>query len=609
MNTTIVVRPDMHVTIQEQEVQDPIEVWADGLDSKSIFDIDVLHRLENAGDAITHGRIRRAVRARAKTLGVKMGDIDSHLKECGVDSYQKIQSAKQVTQQSSLTSPTGFDYTPFLYLDKQGHPTGVKQNETYEYLKKTVPMMVFHKKPYIYEGGVFVRDTDGIKDGVRIRQKIEEIIYPPLRTARIKNLIYDRVVQDPTLIVDEVNTYPLTLINFRNGMYDVVNKCWYAHDPRYRSLNQIPHVYDPNRTYEGGLVEKFLNETLDKPGQKELFLEFIGITMTPNPQIFNFLMLNGQGGNGKSVLLKMFDAVIGKRNLTHVGLDDIAEDKFSKIRLLGMLGNSCGDLRTDRISDCQNLKMLTGNDGLTGQYKGVDSEEFDNYAKLIFSVNGVPKIIGEGSDAVYRRMMVLTIDHKPSKIDLNLSKKLERQIDYFLGLCVKACEQFYARGGFVKCEDSDKAVIRARYNSSSVDAFLAIECYERGDRDDKIERTTLYRAYEQFCEEEGRIKKSARDFYKTLQDKGFDTEFKSNGIRYIRGIKHVPSPEEILKHATVPSVPYIEPVQERVMSDGSIMGMSREQIVEHLSKLQQVQAEVTRQVSALMALMNDNNVR
>ena len=603
-------KSDALMEMREQEEKDELQAWVDSLDENALYSPDVINRLADAGDAITHGRIKRALKDRAKALGINKTDYEGTLKGCGVAQYKPKPQETQEAQRIWYRGPGSIDYRKFTNVDAKGNPVSVKQNEVFEHIKKHVRIMIFHKKPYIYEYGVFVQDTDGIIDGTRIRKKIEELIYPDLRTARIKDMIYNRIVQDPDLVVGkyDVNDYPVTWINFRNGMYDVTTGIMHEHSPKYRSINQIPYWYDDKEKYEGDVVERFLNETFTKPGQRELFEEFCGVAMTPNPRIFNFLMLNGQGGNGKSVLIQMFDEIIGERNATHLGLDEIAKDRFASIRMLGMLANSCGDLRTDRIEDCQNLKRLTGNDRMTGQYKGINSEEFSSYAKLLFSVNGIPKIIGEGSDAVYRRMMVLTIDHKPQTVDINLGDKLKKQRFYFLDLCVKACRRFYTQGGFTKCKDSDDAVIRARYNSSSVDAFLALCGYEHGDRDDKIVKTALYSAYKDFCEEEGRIAKSNRDFYKTLQDKGFDTEARSGGTRYVRGIKRVPGPEEVWLTATapgMPDIPYTPPVQESIQDDGSIMGMSREQIAEHVKKLQEVQAQISAQMNALMALLTE----
>lgn len=603
-------RADAEAAMHEQEEQDELEAWAASLNRDALYSPDVIQRLKDAGDAITHGRIKRALKDRAKALGIAKGDYESLLSGCGVARY-KERKEKQEAQRNNFKAPNGLDYSKFLNFDAYGNPVSVRQNEVYEHIKRHVRILIFHKKPYIYEHGVYMQDTDGIVDGTRIRKRIEELIYPDLRTARIKDMIYNRVIQDPELIVEkyDVNDYPVTWINFQNGFYDVTDGSWHDHDPKYKSINQIPFTYSDRMEYKGDVVEKFLNETFTKPGQREVFEEFCGIAMTPNPAIQKFLMLNGQGGNGKSVLIKMFDSVLGDRNTTHIGLEEIAKDRFMAIRMLGMLGNSCGDIRTDRIEDCKYLKQLTGDDRMTGQYKGVNSEEFSSYAKLLFSVNGVPKIIGEGSDAVYRRMMVLTIDHKPKTVDINLSKKLEAQRGYLIDLCVKACARFYRQGGFTKCKDSDDAVLRARYNSSSVDAFLAVKGYVKGDEHDRIERKDLYEQYVLFCNEEGRMAKSARDFYKMLQDKGYDTEFKSAGRRYVRYIRYVPSPETVIATATVPEVPYTAPVQERMTADGGVAGMSREQIVEHVKKLQAVQAQISEQMNALMALLSDGNDR
>ena len=561
-----------------------------------------------------YGEIKRLITAKAMELRCA-GDVKRIFTELEKRVKDEQMQERRESIRKRLNGPNGIDYSLFLSFNARGEISGVQQNTVYEYLKANTNIMVFNRKPYVYSNGVYKLDDEGMRTGANIKTKIAELIFPPYRTADVIDKIFRRITGDADLITTKANRYPKSWINFRNGFYDVSTGEWHEHDPKYYSLNQIPWEYHPEEKCEGNLIEDFLNYALYRENARELFLEFAGCAMTPNPNFQNFLMFTGQGGNGKSVLIKLFDALIGGPNLTHLGLTQITSDRFSTVRLLGKLANSCGDLKTESVKDCQKLKMATGGDGLTGEYKGVDSFEFDSYAKLLFSINEIPKIIGEDSDAIFRRMLVLTVDRKPKAVDINLVDKLMKQMPYFVNLCVEACRRLYERGAFIECPDSVSNVENARMYSNSVDAFIADMC-EKGPLA-KITRTSLYEEYEKYCKEEGKIPKAKTQFYEVLRNKGFE-ERKSNGKRFILGITVKPTgmmnPEPV-KNENVPefaSAPEMAPVQMTIVQNeasGEVraQGMSDEQIVEQIRKLQEAQEKINQQLQILLGEVGNRN--
>ena len=548
-------------------------------------------------NAIRNAIIERAVQLRCAT----------DVRKLIVETERRLKAEekrKQVAEQlKKMVGEDGTDCSRFLKFNGKGEIVGIDQNAVFEHLTSHVDIMVYNRKPYVYEGGVFKLDNDGIKAGTKIKSRIGKLIPPQYRTGDIIEKIYKRIVQEDSLIARKTNEHPSSWINFKNGFFDVKTGEWHEHDPKYHSLNQIPWEYDPETKCDGSLVEEFLDYALYRENAKELFLEYVGWAMTPNSNFQRFLMFTGQGGNGKSVLIKLFDRVIGADNLTHLSLSQISADKFSTARLLGKLANSCGDLKTESVKDCQKLKTVTGGDGLNGEYKGVDSFEFDSYAKLLFSVNEIPRIIGEDSDAVFRRMLVLTVDRKPQKEDVELNEKLAKQIPYFLKLCVDACRRLYERGSFIECPNSAENVMNARLDSNSVDSFIAEVC-ETGKKCE-VSRPLLYEEYEKYCKEEGKIPKAKTQFFAILRNKGY-TERKTDGKRLFVGIAIKPEGRWSIPAVgvTAPKFPEMPPVQQTMVQDGEtgevkVQGRSKDDIARQLSDLLKVSAEITRQIQAL----------
>lgn len=433
-------------------------------------------------------------------------------------------------------------WAKFLKINEKGKTTGINQNALFEYLMQTERIMIWKKKPYIYEAGRYICDSKGIRPGVIIQDRITELIQPDWRGGPTTDAVYKRIEKTRSVYREEINRHPTHWINFRNGMLDAKTGELHPHSPDFLSINQLPWDWDPNAN-DGQDVENFLNFALYKENARELFLEYAGLMMTTDTAFQKYLMLIGQGGNGKSVLLNLISNAIGDENLSMMKLDKITGNRFALTEMIGKLANICADLRTGSYKDSENLKMLTGNDRMNAEPKGLEGFNFKPYAKLLFSANEVPRVIGEESDAIYRRMMVLTIDRKPEKPDIYLEEKLKKQTPYFIRLCVEALRRLYERGEFVNCPDSIEAVAHARRDNNSVDAFIQDECILGSGYE--YERSALYNLYAQYCAAETRTPKSKPQFFSILRDKGLK-ERKSGGVRYFVGLtKRTETPEEI----------------------------------------------------------------
>jgi putative DNA primase/helicase len=59
----------------------------------------------------------------------------------------------------------------------------------------------------------------------------------------------------------------------------------------------------------------------------------------------SFLVLEGEGANGKSVYMAGLEAMLGEDNCSHVPLE-LFGDRFSRTQTLGKLAN------TPRLNDC-----------------------------------------------------------------------------------------------------------------------------------------------------------------------------------------------------------------------------------------------------------------
>ena len=84
-------------------------------------------------------------------------------------------------------------------------------------------------------------------------------------------------------------------------------------------------------------------------------------------------MLVGSGSNGKSVFLKIIEALVGSENTSHMALQDLDTDRFAAAGLYCKMVNTFADLKQIKLSSAGNFKMLVSGDMIRAQEKFKDT--------------------------------------------------------------------------------------------------------------------------------------------------------------------------------------------------------------------------------------------
>lgn len=483
--------------------------------------------------------VAKSVRMVIPTPELKKGDISDYFIDHGVSDFEvMLQSpaAKDENINSSIQenmnsdqSPSALDLDQFHLVSEYGRITGVFDWKIFEYLRKEQNLFIMGGTPFIYNHGVYIPDETGAK----LKTMIRELIYPKFIKSGTLKRIYELFLSDVDLQVtfDDINNFPPHWINFRNGFYDPKSKRMIPHDPEYRSINQLPHEYDPAAKPEGSAVEAWLHFIVPEADDREMILQFAGYCLNQDVSQQKFMILNGEGGSGKSTLIRMIEEMIGSDNISNISLTELTQ-RFASFGLMGKLLNSCADLEISALEDTSTLKKSLGEDRLRGEQKGRDAISFKSYAKMIFSTNELPIIKSERTNGFYRRLLVLTMNKVPVKRRSDFFTELSSQIDYFIHITLEALQRMYAAGYITESETSVKAIIQMKFDSDTVEAWLQEETYQVSGC--RVDRSVLYQSYEQYCANNDRQSLSRTNFYKAMRSKGYN-ERKSNGINYIQG--------------------------------------------------------------------------
>lgn len=302
----------------------------------------------------------------------------------------------------------------------------------------------------------------------------------------------------------EFNMQP-ELVVVSNGVLNVLTRELSPANPTFYLTNSIPHKYSPEA--ECPLIRKFLGEVMSQKHQTQ-HQEFIGNCLYRKIIFHVALLLNGVGNNGKSVLIDIDTALIGKKNMSHETLQALCYDKFAAAELKDKMINFVSDMPSEGLKHVGIAKMIIAGDSLTVQRKHCNPFDFTPFAKLMFSCNSVPPVdASEDNLAWYRRLMMLDFPHIFSqnstdhKEDKNLKSKLlvETELSGYLNYALDGLARLMKQEEFsdrMSIEETRKTYTK---KSDSCKAFI-LECIEvTNNHEDYQFEAVVYRAFSDYC--------------------------------------------------------------------------------------------------------------
>jgi putative DNA primase/helicase len=254
-------------------------------------------------------------------------------------------------------------------------------------------------------------------------------------------------------------------------------------------------------------------------------------------------MFFGDGSNGKGVLIKIIEALLGEKNCSHRSLQDLDKNRFATADLFGKLANTYSDLKSLKLSETGNFKMIVSGDSISAERKFSQPFTFSNHAKLIFSANEIPES-DDKTDAFYRRWRIFHFDKKfqNGKEDPSLIKRLTTpaELSGLLNLALIGLRQLIDEGGF-HSENVEDTRRDYEENTNDVNAFLYQKCIvDITNPEYSTLATDAYASYVNFCVARGTHSVDMNVFGKKLAARGiYNVRHRDDGSReaYYDGLK------------------------------------------------------------------------
>lgn len=247
-------------------------------------------------------------------------------------------------------------------------------------------------------------------------------------------------------------------------------------------------------------------------------LEYIGYTLYRGYPIQKWLLLTGQGANGKSTLLDLVSTFVGHANCSGCSIQTLITRDFSQADLYRKLVNVCADLPSKGLTDTALVKQLTGNDLIRGEFKYGQSFYFKNYAKLMFSANTPPKVHGDDSMAFWRRLLMIDLPNtfEGDDADPYILKRLttRRELSGLLNIALDSLRELLRRGSFAQETPWQEVAKAYKMKSDPVPVFVD-DCCEL-DAGHWTTADSLYHGYSQYCSWLSLLPKDRVQFFRDL---------------------------------------------------------------------------------------------
>lgn len=358
------------------------------------------------------------------------------------------------------------------------------------FLKNNNHIIKINNQLHIYKNGIYISGLAEIE-----AEMIQHI--PGLnRAKRTEVLAYLDI-----LIRENSKAEDAKLIAFENGLYNIVDDSFVEFTPEHIITNKIRWKYNPEAYSE--LADKTLNKiACNDPQIRALLEEAIGYCFYRRNELGKAFILTGDKSNGKSTFLSMVQCLLGDENISSLDLKELG-DRFKTAEMFGKLANIGDDIGDEFIANPAIFKKLVTGERVSAERKGQNPFEFNNYSKLLFSANNIPRI-KDKTGAVQRRLTIIPFDARFSADDPDFNPyikhllKTDEVMEYLINLGISGLKRVLLNRKFTGSTKVQKAMDEYEENNNPIIGFFR-ECEDEEFQIENEPTNVVYKRYQEYC--------------------------------------------------------------------------------------------------------------
>lgn len=358
------------------------------------------------------------------------------------------------------------------------------------FLKNNNHIIKINNQLHIYKNGIYISGLAEIE-----AEMIQHI--PGLnRAKRTEVLAYLDI-----LIRENSKAEDANLIAFENGLYNIVDDSFVEFTPEHIITNKIGWKYNPEAYSE--LADKTLNKiACNDPQIRALLEEAIGYCFYRRNELGKAFILTGDKSNGKSTFLSMVQCLLGDENISSLDLKELG-DRFKTAEMFGKLANIGDDIGDEFIANPAIFKKLVTGERVSAERKGQNPFEFNNYSKLLFSANNIPRI-KDKTGAVQRRLTIIPFDARFSADDPDFNPyikhllKTDEVMEYLINLGIAGLKRVLLNRKFTGSTKVQKAMDEYEENNNPIIGFFR-ECEDEEFQIENEPTNVVYKRYQEYC--------------------------------------------------------------------------------------------------------------
>jgi len=351
-------------------------------------------------------------------------------------------------------------------------------------------------------------------------------IFKSSQISEIQKLLTKRIMLHPRRM-DEDKKH----VCLKNGVMNIETGDFKKHSKEFYISHHMNVNYKPGSKCEAWL--KFLSEVLvtDNGATDQALIdvlqEFFGYSLTPFTKFDKALLLKGEGRNGKTKIINIWQRMLGNGYYSNVTISQLNEE-FRRIDIRGKLVNFSSETAIESLLEDSYFKAVVSGDKIDGCRKYHQSIAFNPFCKLVFAMNDLPKS-RDKTLALYERFLIVPLKRRFMDVneigydmenpligvkDKDLEKNLALELDGIFIWALEGLGRLFGNNKFTKAISSDSELDEYKNSNNPIIPFL-VDNYEECPGQ-SVEKDSMYDDYKEYCSKNGFKPFSAPNLFKEV---------------------------------------------------------------------------------------------